>query len=180
MDPTVTEADVAAWRGRVRGATRYWVRRLAYRQDRQALVEDLESVGWIAVLEGGPNDLQIERRMHRAMKRATCEWLWGASRFTTVKDKAHRYPRRLTYQLKPSEFKSLHSQEPEPDRVAMARITLERVWAVLTIAQRLVWVCLVWYGGSIPRRVYHRWGWNSNMMHHRKMTLRRRALEVLR
>ena len=43
-----------------------------------------------------------------------------------------------------------------------------------------VWICLVWYGGGIPRRVYHRWGWNSNMMHHRRMMLRRRAADAVR
>ena len=140
------------------------------------MIEDLESAGWVALCEADLTATEeASRRMHRAMKRTACQWLWGSSRFTTVKSRARRYPRRLTFQTAPEVLKTVQSAEPSPERVALGRIAVERVWVALSLAQRVIWVALVWYGHNIPRRIYHRWGWNAGMVHHRRMALRRRA-----
>ena len=81
----------------------------------------------------------------------------------------------------PSErLEKVQASEPSPARVAIGRVLVDRVWAMLTVDERWVWWLLVMEGrkGGIARRAYRAHGWSAKQVWRRRARLRQVAAHV--
>jgi hypothetical protein len=75
----MTDAEVDIWRKKIRVIAARYVSQWAWRWNTKQMVDDIEAVGWIALLEKG-NNKRSHWEIQNYIQDAICKWLYGVGR----------------------------------------------------------------------------------------------------
>lgn len=163
------ERDVEAVRPRLRQMAIHWHQRWAWHQDR-VLVEDLEARGLLVLAELGRDHPRLWWEVQNAMQDEIAHWLYGVMR--------GQQPRRVEV-VPLTRVASTVSREAWPDRVAEGRVVVDQLWREATGQERLVLGWIAAHGQCLPRRIYRAAGMSQDVVHDRRVSLRRKAQRIL-
>lgn len=184
----MTDAEVRQWDAKIRHIARWYARTRAFRQDWEALADDLVAVGWIALMKYGPEHPHVIARIENDIGDAVIQWLIGCTR--------GKAPRRLTFTLSYEEqvnssplLAARMASGLTPEVTALHRNTLEVLERRMTARPERgrrapltarVWRALLRHGGDWAEvwRRKREYGFGEKAIRRSKAVIRAVAREV--